>query len=201
VSNELPILHEKPSRTMSRRELAQNLLSGIAAGILCPSLSILHPIHRHLQNTRLLESSDEILASGNYRPAFLSASQLASLDKIADAIVPGSHKTQSAEFIDLLLSVDTAKSQQALVDSLSALEASAQQTFHRNVVALTNVQLDELMQAAVAKESNNREHLENLKDWAVGAYYSSEVGMRELGWTPDRVFASYPVCTHAESHS
>ncbi len=33
-----------------------------------------------------------------------------------------------------------------------------------------------------------------------GAYYSSEMGMRELGWTEDRVFASFPGCEHPEGH-
>jgi hypothetical protein len=200
VSNEVPILH-KTARTISRRDLARHLLSGIAAGMVCPGLSPLHPIHKHLQNAMLLDSSDEILVSGNYRPAFLSPSQLATLDKLSEAIVPGSHKAQSAAFIDLLLSVDAAKSQQAFMDSLSALEAAASQAFHKSIVLLTGSEVNELLQAAAAKESSNRAHFENLKDWAVGAYYSSEIGMRELGWTPDRVFASYPVCGHAESHS
>jgi hypothetical protein len=201
VSNQISILHEKAARTITRRELAQNLLSGIAAGILCPGLSTLHPIHEHLRDAMLLDSSDEVLASGDYRPAFLSAPQLASLDKIVDAMIPGSHKARSAEFIDLLLSVDTSKSQQALVDSLSALESAAGQTFQKSIVTLTNGQMNELLQAASAKESSSRKHFENLKEWAVGAYYSSEIGMRELGWTPDRVFASYPVCAPAEGHS
>jgi hypothetical protein len=43
-------------------------------------------------------------------------------------------------------------------------------------------------------------HFENLKGWISGAYYSSEVGMRELGWTGDRVFASFPGCEHTEGH-
>jgi len=201
VSHELPILYEKPARTVSRRELARNLLSGVAASIVCSGLSPLHPIREHLQNAMLLDSSDAVLASGSYQPAFLSPSQLATLDKISEAIIPGSHKAQSAAFIDLLLSVDAAKSQQEFGDALSALEASASHTFHKNIASLTGSEMNELLQAAAAKESSNRAHFENLKQWAVGAYYSSEIGMRELGWTPDRVFASYPVCGHAESHS
>jgi hypothetical protein len=39
-----------------------------------------------------------------------------------------------------------------------------------------------------------------LKGWVSGAYYSSEMGMRELGWTEDRVFASFPGCEHPEGH-
>jgi len=61
--------------------------------------------------------------------------------------------------------------------------------------------LNQLLQMASIKGSATYEHFEDLKGWAVGAYYSSEIGMRELGWTPDRVFSTFPTCTHAESHS
>jgi len=201
VNNEPPIRPEAGRATLSRRELAQNLLTGLAAGILVPSLPSLHPIRALLQNGMLLDSSDEILAMGNYRPVFLTAAQLASVDKMTEALVPGSRKAQSASFIDLLLSVDSAKSQQAFVDFLSTFETAAQHMFHKGIVALTNTQLNKLLNSATAKESSSREHFENLKGWAVGAYYSSEIGMRELGWTPDRVFSTFPVCTHAENHS
>ena len=28
----------------------------------------------------------------------------------------------------------------------------------------------------------------------------TELGKRELGWTPDRVFSAFPVCSHPEGH-
>jgi hypothetical protein len=45
-----------------------------------------------------------------------------------------------------------------------------------------------------------RDHFENLKGWIVGAYYSSEIGMRELGWTGNVFFAAFPGCEHPEGH-
>jgi hypothetical protein len=50
------------------------------------------------------------------------------------------------------------------------------------------------------KRAGFREHFENLKGWVSGAYYSSEMGMKELGWTGDRVFAGFPGCAHPEGH-
>jgi hypothetical protein len=40
-----------------------------------------------------------------------------------------------------------------------------------------------------------------LKAWIVGAYYSSEQGMRELGWNGNYAFESYPSCDHGDGHS
>src|SRR5436309_820306 len=50
------------------------------------------------------------------------------------------------------------------------------------------------------KRGGLHEHFEDLKGWVSGAYYSSEMGMRELGWTADRVFASFQGCEHPEGH-
>jgi len=37
----------------------------------------------------------------------------------------------------------------------------------------------------------------NLKEWIVGAYYSSEQGMKELGWDGNFAFDTYPSCESA----
>jgi hypothetical protein len=46
-----------------------------------------------------------------------------------------------------------------------------------------------------------RDHFENLKDWIVATYYSSEEGMRELGWTDEFYFESPSECSHPEGHN
>ena len=201
ASSELPILQKPNARRISRRQMATVLLSGLAAGLLPDAISPLHPIHKHLLNGVLLDSAENALASGNYKPVFLSPAQLAALDKIAETIIPGSNKAQSAEFIDLLLGVDLPKHQEEFVSSLSALEISADELFHKSVARLDAKELHQLLEAASGKDARNYPHFENLKEWAIGAYYSSEIGMRELGWTPDRVFPTYPTCSHAESYT
>ena len=45
-----------------------------------------------------------------------------------------------------------------------------------------------------------RDHFDLLKGWIAGAYYSSEIGMRELGWTGNVVFAEFPGCQHPGGH-
>jgi hypothetical protein len=42
---------------------------------------------------------------------------------------------------------------------------------------------------------------ENLKTWITGAYYSSEMGMRELGWTGIVFFDDFPGRQHQGDHS
>jgi len=46
-----------------------------------------------------------------------------------------------------------------------------------------------------------RDRFELLKDRVASAYYSSEKGMKELGWTGQMVHPAYPGCTHPDGHA
>jgi len=201
MHGEFPMAVDGNQNRVSRRELARTLLAGLAAGVLPAAISPLHPIHSHLLDGILLDSADKALAGASYQPTFLSTAQLASVDRLSDAIIPGSHQAQSAQFIDLLLSVDAAEHQENFVASLSEMDGAATKAFHRGIAELNMDELRQLLEAASAKDSADYQHFENLKNWFTGAYYSSEIGMRELGWTPDRVFPVYPGCTHSAGHS
>jgi len=192
---------ESVPRHISRRELAQTLLAGIAAGLISPLSSAVHPIHKHLLNAALLDSVDANLSAANNKLLFLSAQQFAELDILSEAIVPGSRNALAAAFIDLLLSADTKSVRQEFLASLTAFESASQSSYHAEMIALTPPQLDDLLLATSHAHSPYHKHFNFLKDWIAGAYYSSEIGMRELGWTPDRVFSAFPACSHTESHS
>jgi len=185
-SNQLHVLQhvESVPRHISRRELAQALLAGVAAGLISPLSSAVHPIHKHLLNAALLDSADANLSAANNNPQFLSAQQFAELDILSEAIVPGSRNARAAAFIDLLLSVDTKNIQQEFLASLTAFEAASQSSYDAEMIALTPPQLDDLLLAASHADSADHKHFNFLKDWIAGAYYSSEIGMRELGWAP-----------------
>ena len=197
---------------LTRREMVRRLLAGAGAGAAWPVLSTGHPFCEHLENGTAFDVQDQIPII-DWKPVFLSQFESRRLVVLADRIVPGSEKAKVDRFIDLLLSVDNEKHQRDFVEALAAFEAEAGKRFGKHLTALDAAQLDEILTdaaAAPAKEgtSSNAEeeesglhaHFENLKGWISGAYYSSEMGMRELGWTGDRVFASFPGCEHPEGH-
>ena len=43
-----------------------------------------------------------------------------------------------------------------------------------------------------------RDNFDHVKTWITGAYYSSEAGLRELGYTGQTFFMAFPDCTHTE---
>jgi Gluconate 2-dehydrogenase subunit 3 len=201
VSKEFPSVSERRCQDISRREIAKTLFGGLAAGLLPPGLSSLLASREHLLSEAFLHRADEALAAQTYQPAFLALAQFASLVVLSEAIIPGASKAQCAEFMDLLLTVDNAEAQHQFVSALAAMDATSQTMFHKGVEGLQPPELKQLLQAESAKDPREGPHFGTLKSWTITAYYSSEIGLRELGWTPDRVFHTFPGCAHAESHS
>ena len=210
-------------RGLTRREMVQRLLAGAGVGAAWPMVAASHPIHKLLADEALFFEADARMAAADWTPVFLDAHQNESLIALSESIVPGSAKARVNRFIDLLLSVDTPAHREKFVASLLAIDRESQGRFGHAFTALAENQKIELLTIASKNDPEGREkeaasgessteehagefatmlhgHFENLKGWISGAYYSSEAGMRELGWTGDYVFESYPACDHAEGH-
>jgi len=214
TENELRVIHDEAAQIerLTRREMVQRLIAGAGAGAAWPLMAASHPIHEHLANGAMFEEAEKLGAT-NWKPLFLNAQQEETLAALSETIVPGAREALADRFIDLLLSVDTAEHRKNFVDSLTAFETESQKRFGKRFPALNAGEQNALITDAStqpAKENSSgtdgtvktglRGHFENLKGWISGAYYSSEAGMRELGWTEDRVFEKFPGCEHPEGH-
>jgi hypothetical protein len=199
--NELPVMSSESSESgrLTRREMVGRLLAGMGAGTAWPLVAAAHPIFDHLGNDAIFAEAEK-LGAADWKPVFLNARQNETLIALAESMVPGSTKAQANRFIDLLLSVDKPKSRSEFVESLAALDADALKRFGKGFPALDENQKNVLLTDASGKESALHGQFENLKGWVSGAYYSSEAGMRELGWTGDYVFETFPGCEHADEH-
>jgi hypothetical protein len=201
------------------------LLAGLGGVLAAPLGAQAHPMYRHLLEATILEDASARAADSDWSPQVLDAHQNESLIALAEGIVPGSSKTQVNRIIDLLLTVETAENRQKLAAALAALEADSNKRFSQPIARLTQPQMSELLEAcstatpgqpapdenslSSAKENQKtspsapslRDHFENLKGWIVATYYSSEEGMRELGWTDEFYFESPSECSHPEGHT
>jgi len=222
----LPVIGSEngASGGLTRREMVQRLLAGVGAGAAWPLVAASHPIFEHLKNDEVFVAAEK-LGSTDWKPVFLSAEQNKSLIALAESIMPGSTKAQVSRFIDLLLSVDKAERQREFGESLAAFEAETQRRYGKNFPSLDEAQKNALLTDASAalpssdvsgsrvdgdvksplqseeKHTPLRKHFENLKGWVSGAYYSSELGMKELGWTGNYVYEKFPGCEHPEGHT
>jgi hypothetical protein len=172
----------------TRRELVKALLASFAAS---------HPIHAHLADAAVWSAADAKAASLDWVPECLDARSNETLVALAEVMVHGATRAHVNRFLDLLLSVDTKENQQNVVASLAAMDGEARHRFGPPFAGLTEAQ-----QAAVltAPRPELLDHFENLKGWIVGAYYSSEIGMTELGFTGAAFFERFPGCPHPDGH-
>jgi hypothetical protein len=198
---------------IGRREALQRVAIGVGAMVVVPATAP-HPIHRHLRDADAIDDAHAQANAAEYTPTFVDAHQLATSRVLAEAIVPGSTDARSAEFIDQLLDVSTPDEQRKFLQALGGFEQLAMARARVSWRQLTEQQqLDLLTSASTAQPgaSNEkssahgrvtiRDHFEQLKGWIVGAYYSSERGMRELGWTGNVVFPGFPGCEHPDGHA
>jgi len=159
-------------------------------------------VHQHLASPTTLEQAQQKAAVSAYSPELLDAHQLKTLESVAEAIVPGSTTARVAPFLDQLVAVESAENQAAFLGALGAFDMAAIAKSGKAWSALSPAEQDAILREASTADAKSalRGHFQNLKDWIAGAYYSSEQGMRELGWTGNVFFAELPGCTHPGGH-
>lgn len=150
-----------------------------------------HPLAAHIVQRRAPAVQK---AAAPFTPAFLDTHQFATLSIVADLIVPGAVASESPAYIDRVLAVESTAVRRAFVSALASLDASARDQHATTFRALTSGQ-----QVAVLESSTKT--LATLKSWVAGAHYSSEAGMKELGFTGAMFFTSFPACTHPDGHA
>ena len=211
-------------RRRTRREIL-HMLAGIGTALAAPCVARAHPMYSHLANPESLQDASAKVTSSDWSPAFLDSHQNQVLVMLAEGIVPGSSKAQVNRIIDVLLAVETAENQRMFKASLAAIEAEANKRYNQNLAALGATQMDQLLTVCASQEPKNpaehddafaewktnqnlpnpgpanlRDHFDHIKGWVVATYYSSEDGMRELGWSDEFYFESPPECSHPEGH-
>jgi hypothetical protein len=211
------------SAGIGRRALLQTLAGGAASAFALPALASGHPIAAHLHDQAKVTSADTKAHAANWKPAYLDLHQVETVRVLAEKIVPGSTAAKSAEFIDSLLSVDSEQSQRRFLQALGAFEGLAIAHAKKPWKSLSDADQIALLTKASTAESGRppnaggagvgprasgpqgtaperavtiRDHFDLLKGWISGAYYTSEAGMRELGWTGTVIHEKFVGCEH-----
>jgi hypothetical protein len=215
----LPVVAAGPDGGLSRRHVIQGILAATGLGV---SGRAEAQASHHAPPEPLAKPRPVATRAG---PRFLSPHQFATLEALAERIVPGSRLAKVAAFVDSQLAIEGALRQQKLLGALSHFESLAIDGHARPFRALGAKEQDAILEAASKTEAgipeddrnwgwfqvpstqapgppkySSRDHFEEIKTRVSGAYYSSEMGMRELGFTGRTFFAAFPGCTHPEGH-
>lgn len=218
-----------PGSGMNRREMVRRLATAVTAApaltvmAAAPGLAAGKPPASAPTGQTEGPGANE----GKWKPAFFDSHQYETFTVMAERIVPGSTDAKVAQFIDLLLSVEAQQQQKRFVDALSAFDAYSLVTYQKPFISLSEEQQNHaLTVASTAKPGGRlpgfgrrrvlgpqnatagqeekltmRDHFEFLKREAAEAYFSSEPGLKYLGWTGQVMWSSFPGCQHPEEHT
>jgi hypothetical protein len=141
--------------------------------------------------------------------AFLSSAQYATIDAVAEAIIPeddhspGARAARVADYIDLLLSESDETTRKSWLNGLALLDGESHKRFNRKVSELPPAQMTQLLTAISQNETEPKTPLDQFfiatKEATIRGYYTSEIGIqRELEYKGNRVIAEFTGCTHPE---
>lgn len=172
---------------MNRRQLFRNSLLG-AIGVTAAAREF--PAN--------FDESKE-LASPGWKPAFLSEHQNQTLIVVSDLMIPetdtaGARTALVNRFIDLVLAAETHDTQQSFLNSLAYIDGAARSRYGDAFIYLPKDSQADLLEFVAFPNSletwnegktgddAGHNHFQNLKGWITRSFYSSEAGMKALGW-------------------
>ena len=190
---------------MNRRELIRNSLLTIGAAATA-----------HIPVEALVFASGDNawneLSRADWTPVFLNAQQNETLTALAEVIIPttdtpGAKAAFVNRFLDLVLSALPAETQQEFLSSLAWFDAGARERYMAAFANLPDTDVQDFLNLVAWPHTHSRwgatdsnfdghEHFERMKTWIAAAYYSSPIGLRELGWDGWPARGVFQGCEH-----
>ena len=223
----LPVIPSAPDAGLSRRAALQTLAAGLGASIAVPGVADAneHPVHKHVAH--VAEQAKKPAAAkptAAYKPATFDAHQFATVVVLSELIVPGAKASGTPEFLDKLLTVESAETRRRFISALGAFEGAALRSRQKPFKDLAPPdQIALLTEASTGQPSRQlvywkkgdpipvpepppgpmtlRDHFDHIKGWVSGIYFASEPGLKELGFTGNVFHETYPGCQHEGKHA
>jgi gluconate 2-dehydrogenase gamma chain len=207
---------------MKRREMLRaSVLAGAAAALRPTLASAQSAAQNAAQPSELTPAQSGVDASKEFegpgwKPLFLDEHQNETLIVLSDLIIPATDTPGAKEalvnrYIDLVLAAETPEIQRAFLNSLGYLDGESIRRFKAAFLYLSRDDQDLLLHAlayprnasnwtgeADANPDKGHAHFEALKGRIMTAYYSSQIGEKELGWDGAFAHGPYQGCEHPE---
>jgi hypothetical protein len=176
---------------VGRRAVLQSLATGVGAVAFVSSASGAHAHH-----AAAAAASPAPAAQGASSLAFLDQHAFDTLATLSEQVVPGSRAAQVPEFLDRLLAVESTETQKYAMQVIGAFERVAREAHGKPWKALTAEQATALLTKISTQPGSDpiRRGFDGLKSAVAETYYSTEVGMKELGWNSNVVFSPPAAC-------
>ena len=192
---------------MNRRDvLRSTVLGALGAGTAFAPLAPAREFPPGYDASKDLERSD-------WKPLFLDQHQNETLIVISDLIIPGTDTPGAKEalvnrFLDLLMSAESAETQRAFIAALAFIDGECMARYNVAFVYVPREQQLEFFNLIAyphsletwgegVAEYPGHAHFQKLKHWIAGAYYSSPIGLKELGWDGTFPHGVFSGCDHS----
>jgi hypothetical protein len=145
-------------------------------------------------------------------PAFFNKNQFATITELASLIIPtdetpGAREAKVNEYIDLIVGESAFDVQKIFLDGLAWLDKASKDRHKKSFVGLSNAQQVRLL-TEISKIKNPAPHeatqakfFKAIKDMTIDGFYTSKIGIEELGYVGNTVLDEFPGCTHPEHQS
>ena len=204
---------------MKRRDMIRaSIFTGAAAAALRAPLAAAQNPYPPSELTPAQSGVDASrdLASPNWKPLFLDDHQNETLIILSDLIIPATDTPGAKEalvnrYIDLVLAADTHDEQRNFLNSLGYLDGESIRRYKSAFRYLSRDDQDDLLHSLayprVASHWGGDDatpgdpghgHFQALKERIMTAYYSSQIGEKELGWDGAFAHGPYQGCEHPE---
>jgi hypothetical protein len=208
---------------MKRREMLRASVLGGAAAALTPALaaakqskaadaaddkSELTPAQRGV------DASNELKGS-NWKPLFLDEHQNETLIILSDLIIPatdtpGAKDALVNRYIDLVMAAETHENQKSFLGNLAYIDGESMRIYRNTFRYLSRQDQDDLLHTMAypsaastwtgyaVGEDVGHTHFEQLKTHIAEAYYTSQIGLKELGRDDNFTHGVYQGCEHSD---
>ena len=188
---------------VSRRELLRSLGATVVVGSTLCAVPAEAAAYAH----RMVSAEKATSTSGGYTAKFFSAHQYETLRALCRSIIPpdadsgGALEAGAPEFIDLLTSENKGY-QKRFGDGILWLDSTCTDRHGKSYLECTPVQQEEILnQIAFRKNANNDstllpgvEFFAALRTLTADGYFTSEVGIKYLGYIGNAYVKEFPGC-------
>jgi len=192
---------------MNRRDLLRTTLLGALGASTAVSPLSAREFPPGYDASKELERAD-------WKPSFMDEHQNNTLIALGEFIIPSTDTPGAKEalvnrFLDLLMTVEKQETQRAFVEALAYIDGACRERYKAAFLYIPRDQQIEFLNLIAYPHSTSTwgeetedfpgyEHFQKLKNWIAGAYYSSPVGLKEIGWNGEFPHGVFAGCGHED---
>jgi len=196
-------------KPVSRRKAIKGVALGLGTAASFPILNQQATAQGHHHTAIVPPVSDSTTAKA---PAFFNPLQYATVTILASVIIPtdetpGAREAKVNEYIDMIVSEGPISLKDLYRDGLEWLDKTSHSLHGKGFVDLSNQQQVEIMteMSQIKNPSANNQlqarFFKAIKEATIDGFYTSRIGLDELGYKGNAVLDEFPGCTHPEHQS